>query len=210
MKELAVYAHELDSLPDEVRIWLDYPRHTHSEAQLSLIYASNDIRIRLWDILVLNETMGGFSHDFVPDQVLPHLGSLVVVPELQGLVDTLAHDYDCYLALEASFDEQLAVSDKSTAIQMWWFVHCGSDEVSGEWLNLSESKAEKVLKELMKRDKDTWLKEPPSPELDAVLSHFSDSTGGVCPKCKSTRAKRNGMDRYGKQRYKCKDCGSRY
>lgn len=206
MNNFAVYAQKLDSYPELLRLWLDYPRHKHSKAQIALIYAGNAVKVRLWEILQLNETMRGLSHDFIPDLLLPYLGSLVVVPELQRMVDDLAVDYARYVDMVGNFDQDVPQLDKQSAVEAWWFVHCGTNEVSGEWL---EDDAKALLKELLGRSKATWLKEQPSPELDAVLRHFGQSSM-VCPKCGCTEAKRNGLDRHGNQRYKCKGCGSRY
>jgi hypothetical protein len=209
MINISAYQKWIDSLEDDLKVMIQ-TLFGADEAQIPLIVAHNNCFVALYDLIGACNKVGlMYSWPIAPQRLLDNLDTLVVTPELKPTLDDLKADYQEYLGL---VEERRAARpanplNKEQDIRIWWIVHD-----SGWDQGQSEEESVARLNVLLKRSKEAWAKEPPSQELDRILAYFEPkkATAGVCPKCGSGQIKLNGKDRHGKQRFKCKDCNTRY
>jgi hypothetical protein len=190
------YENWTNSLPEPLCFWVDKLTMGHTEAQIELILAHNNLLVDLFNLL-------GDTQEFdYPDLLLQNLGTMVVDPSLSPLKSTLESDYKAYCKLQKAYRDSLPVVplSKSEAIGKWFTIcdNWGSTLVDGQWVTLSDEAVDAKLVELENRTKEDWLKESPSPELEAILAHFES---GKCPNCNSAK---------GSLKFKCKDCNTNF
>lgn len=208
------YSDWIDSIePEILRLNLDKITWDHTPLQVQYIQARNNLVISLYKLLALSEQFNGYAPDFEPEVLLKELDTLPLPGELDTERSDVKSEYLACLELGEQLKEAMgskAVSKKA-AITTWWIVHdnWGATQVDGKWVEPSEAEQERRLTVLLNRNRDAWVREPPSPELDAILAHFKSGSGS-CPKCGSGQTKKFGKHRNGKQRYRCKDCGSTF